>query len=79
MLSALIRPLNLDKHTIGMDIDWPTAAHPDDLGYDPGNLLIARKILAFEPTLDEHSGLRRVDFEVFHWTNLLVMSYYPII
>ena len=78
MLSALIRPLNLDKHTIGMDIYWPTAAHPDDLGYDPGNLLIARKILAFEPPLDEHSGLRRMDCEVFHWTFLLVILYYPI-
>ena len=72
MLSALIRPLNLDKHPIEIGIIGK------NLGYNPGNLLIARKILAFEPPLDEHSGLRRVDCEVFHWTFLLVILYYPI-
>jgi hypothetical protein len=69
VLFALIGPLNVDKRG---------ATAWSDIDYDPGNLLIARKILAFEAALDKHSGCRLMDFEVFHWTSLLLISYYPI-
>jgi len=76
--SVHIWPLNLDKLPAEIAPVDPGEITIVNLGYNPGNLRIPRKNAVFEPTLDEHSGLRLTDFKIFHCTHLRAMLYYPI-
>ena len=64
--SVHIWPLNLDKLPAEIAPVDPGEIIIVNLGYNPGNLRIARKVLAFESSLDEHSGRRPKNLEVFH-------------